>query len=322
MKVATGAPRSPQQMDGREDFRIAAPYVDNSYMHGDWDSVPAYGTRRFSQRNLTFFFGGSSTSSVSKSVVVGVARAPSKVVTFLSSENMKRRWLGCQVAALTSTWRWLGSLGRLTPRPLKHSHLKKHTAVARATAGKVLASRCARQGELTKARVRGEGRAGAGVAARVKAMAAVATPAGVMVARWHRGAGGRREAARAVADASRLLPQGRSVLTVEINTTSPDAPADGTYRKTTHERYLGHRRSSQSDELTTNGGQARTPSRTASLTGYLKRAPNRSKIDFVCYFEGNCGCLETGGLTTTHRLMVNRSWCRCKDRMGAWCAPK
>jgi len=57
----------------------------------------------------------------------------------------------------------------------------------------------------------GEGRAGAGVAARVKAMAAVATPGGVMVARGQRGAGGRREAARAVADA-RLLPQGRSVL--------------------------------------------------------------------------------------------------------------
>jgi hypothetical protein len=67
------------------------------------------------------------------------------------------------------------------------------------------------EGELTKARVRGEGRAGAGVAARVKAMAAVATPAGVMVARGQRGAGGRREAARAVADA-RLLLQGRSVL--------------------------------------------------------------------------------------------------------------
>ena len=31
--------------------------------------------------------------------------------------------------------RWLGSLGRATPRPLNHSHLKKHTAVARATAG-------------------------------------------------------------------------------------------------------------------------------------------------------------------------------------------
>ena len=59
----------------------------------------------------------------------------------------------------------------------------------------------------------------------------------------------------------------------------------------------------------------RTPHRTASLTGYLKRAPNRSKIDFICYFEGNCGYLETGGLTTTHRLMVNRSWCRCNDRM-------
>ena len=68
------------------------------------------------------------------------------------------------------------------------------------------------EGELTKARVlRGEGRAGAGVAARVKTMAAVATPAGVMVARGQRGAGGRREAARAVADA-RLLLQGRSVL--------------------------------------------------------------------------------------------------------------
>ena len=37
--------------------------------------------------------------------------------------------------------RRLGSLGRPTQRPLKHSHLKKHTAVARATAGKVLASR-------------------------------------------------------------------------------------------------------------------------------------------------------------------------------------
>ena len=39
--------------------------------------------------------------------------------------------------------RRLGSLERSTQLPLKHSHLKKHTAVARATAGKVLASRCA-----------------------------------------------------------------------------------------------------------------------------------------------------------------------------------
>ena len=46
----------------------------------------------------------------------------------------------------------------------------------------------------------------------------------------------------------------------EIIATSPYAPADGMARKTTHERYLGRRRSSQSDELTTNGGQARTPS--------------------------------------------------------------
>ena len=35
-------------------------------------------------------------------------------------------------------------------RPIMHSHLKKHTAVARATAGKVLASRCARQGQSTR----------------------------------------------------------------------------------------------------------------------------------------------------------------------------
>ena len=46
--------------------------------------------------------------------------------------------------------RRLGSLGRSTQRPLKHSHLKKHKAVARATAGKVLASRCARQGQSTR----------------------------------------------------------------------------------------------------------------------------------------------------------------------------
>ena len=66
----------------------------------------------------------------------------------------------------------------------------------------------------------------------------------------------------------------------------------------------------------------RTPHRTGIVDGVPKRAPNRSKIDFICYFEGNCGCLETGGLTTTHMSMVNRSWCRCNDRMGARCAPK
>eukprot|EP00964_Phaeocystis_antarctica_P033703 scaffold19105_cov44-Phaeocystis_antarctica.AAC.1 len=45
-----------------------------------------------------------------------------------------------------------------------------------------------------------------------------------------------------------------------ITSTSSDAPAGGMARKATHNRYLGRRRSSQSDELTTNGGQARTPS--------------------------------------------------------------
>ena len=39
----------------------------------------------------------------------------------------------------------------------------------------------------------------------------------------------------------------------EIISTWPYAPAGGMARKTTHERYLGHRRSSQSEELTTNG---------------------------------------------------------------------
>ena len=49
------------------------------------------------------------------------------------------------------------------------------------------------------------------------------------------------------------------------------------------------------------------PERHRIVDGVPKRAPNRSKIGFICYFEGNCGCLETGGLTTTHRLMANRS---------------
>ena len=39
----------------------------------------------------------------------------------------------------------------------------------------------------------------------------------------------------------------------EITATSPDVPAAGMARKTTHERYLGRHRSSQSEELTTNG---------------------------------------------------------------------
>ena len=37
-----------------------------------------------------------------------------------------------------------------TPRPIIHSHLTEQAAVARATAGKVLASRCARQGQSTR----------------------------------------------------------------------------------------------------------------------------------------------------------------------------
>ena len=55
---------------------------------------------------------------------------------------------------------------------------------------------------------------------------------------------------------------------------------------------------------------------------HLKRAPNRSKIEFICYFERNSGCVETGGLATTHRPMENRPQCRWNDRIGPQCAPK
>ena len=43
----------------------------------------------------------------------------------------------------------------------------------------------------------------------------------------------------------------------EMTATSPDVPADGMARKTTHERYLNRHRSSQSEELTTNGASPR-----------------------------------------------------------------
>eukprot|EP00964_Phaeocystis_antarctica_P043956 scaffold25228_cov56-Phaeocystis_antarctica.AAC.1 len=82
-------------------------------------------------------------------------------------------------------------------------------------------------------------------------------------------------------------------------------------------------RRSQSDEMTTNGGQARTPSdRIVDGVKYLKRAPNRSKIEIYFYFERNSGCVETGGLVTTHGPMENRPQCRWNDRVGPQCAPK
>ena len=43
-----------------------------------------------------------------------------------------------------------GPLGTHTPRPIRYSHLTKRPAVARATAGKVLAAGCARQGQSTR----------------------------------------------------------------------------------------------------------------------------------------------------------------------------
>ena len=44
----------------------------------------------------------------------------------------------------------LEPLRRPMPRPIMHSHLTEHAAVARATAGKALARGCARQGQSTR----------------------------------------------------------------------------------------------------------------------------------------------------------------------------
>ena len=75
----------------------------------------------------------------------------------------------------------------------------------------------------------------------------------------------------------------------ELTSTSVDAPADGMARKTTHERYLGRRRSSQSDELPTNGGQARTPSDRV-VDGVPQTGPNRSEIaSFFVILSGTIG---------------------------------
>ena len=68
----------------------------------------------------------------------------------------------------------------------------------------------------------------------------------------------------------------RSRELTEITFTSPYAPVNGMPRKLTHERCLGHRRSSQSEELTTNGrrpseGRVRRP-----LSPQIARAHGRS----------------------------------------------
>ena len=79
----------------------------------------------------------------------------------------------------------------------------------------------------------------------------------------------------------------------EITFTSPDAPADVIPRKTTHERHLSRRRSSQSEELTMNGGQARTPSHPVVAAG-PKVVPNR---DYFVFLSGTLGILSLWCLT-------------------------
>ena len=79
----------------------------------------------------------------------------------------------------------------------------------------------------------------------------------------------------------------------EITFTSPDAPADGIPRKTAYERHLIRRRSSQSEELTMNGGQARTPSHPVVAAG-PKVVPTR---DYFVFLSGTLGILSLWCLT-------------------------
>ena len=74
----------------------------------------------------------------------------------------------------------------------------------------------------------------------------------------------------------------------EITFTSPDAPADAIHRKIAHERHLIRGRSSQSEELTMNGGQARTPSHPVVAAG-PKVVPNR---DYFVFLSGTLGILS------------------------------
>ena len=60
----------------------------------------------------------------------------------------------------------------------------------------------------------------------------------------------------------------------------------------------------------------RAPHQTASLTGYLKRAPIGPKSLPFCYFEWNYRCLEGRVLPSTHRSMASRPWCRLNNRIG------
>ena len=79
----------------------------------------------------------------------------------------------------------------------------------------------------------------------------------------------------------------------EITFTSPDALADAIHRKIAHERHLSRRRSSQSEELTMNGGQARTPSHPVVAAG-PKVVPTR---DYFVFLSGTLGILSVWCLT-------------------------
>ena len=86
----------------------------------------------------------------------------------------------------------------------------------------------------------------------------------------------------------------------EITFTSPDAPADGMPRKTAHERHLSRRRSSQSEELTMNGGQARTPSHPVVAAG--PEVGPKSRLFW--FSELNRGYFEPVVSATVHRAMT------------------
>jgi len=62
---------------------------------------------------------------------------------------------------------------------------------------------------------------------------------------------------------------------------------------------------------------ARVNSRVRS-SRMARPSPRSSRI----LIGGPLGWGDWRGLSKTQKLVVNRSWCRCNDRMGARCAPK
>ena len=107
----------------------------------------------------------------------------------------------------------------------------------------------------------------------------------------------------------------------EIDSTSPDATADGRDRRRAHETHLERRGSLQSEEMTTNRARARTSS---ALIGsaMVRVPPNGSKSAHILHFESLLGCVEAATLTTSPMGMIRRSILRRLVLLGPRRAPK